>query len=95
MRTHSFRSSLVVAVVAAVGISALSWCSSAWAQTDLKVSLNAPFDGSNAAFFLADENGYYAAEGLKVNMDRPAVPARPSPGSAAALTTSASATSTC
>jgi NitT/TauT family transport system substrate-binding protein len=37
--------------------------------TEVRVTLNAPFDGSNAAFFLADERGYYAAEGLKVNMD--------------------------
>jgi NitT/TauT family transport system substrate-binding protein len=36
---------------------------------DFKVTLNAPYDGSNAAFFLADEKGYYAAEGLKLSMD--------------------------
>lgn len=36
---------------------------------ELKVSLNAPYDGSNAAFFLAEEKGYYAAEGLKVAFD--------------------------
>jgi len=50
------------------------------AQTpELKVSLNAPFDGSNAAFFLAQEKGYYAAEGLKVSFD-------PSGGSGEAVT---------
>src|SRR4051812_3058158 len=48
---------------------ALSSSVSAWAQSDLKVSLNAPFDGSNAAFFLADAKGYYAAEALKVAFD--------------------------
>lgn len=37
--------------------------------TEVKVSLNAPFDGSNAAFFLAQEKGYFAAEGIAVNMD--------------------------
>lgn len=36
---------------------------------ELKVSLNAPYDGSNAAFFLAEEKGYYAAEGLKPTFD--------------------------
>jgi NitT/TauT family transport system substrate-binding protein len=36
---------------------------------EFKVTLNAPYDGSNAAFFLADEKGYYAAEGLKLTMD--------------------------
>src|SRR4051812_24159392 len=58
---------------------ALSSSVSAWAQSDLKVSLNAPFDGSNAAFFLAEEKGYYAAEGLKVTFD-------PSGGSGEAVT---------
>lgn len=37
--------------------------------TEVKVSLNAPFDGSNAAFFLAQEKGYFAMEGIAVNMD--------------------------
>ena len=46
---------------------------------DLKVSLNAPYDGSNAAFFLAEDKGYYAAEGLKVTFD-------PSAGSGEAVT---------
>ena len=36
---------------------------------EFKVTLNAPYDGSNAAFFLAEEKGYYAAEGLKLTMD--------------------------
>ncbi len=36
---------------------------------EYKVTLNAPYDGSNAAFFLAEEKGYYAAEGLKVSFD--------------------------
>lgn len=47
--------------------------------TEVKVSLNAPFDGSNAAFFLAQEKGYFAAEGITVNMD-------PSGGSGEAVT---------
>src|SRR5258708_4538803 len=46
---------------------------------DLKISLNAPYDGSNAAFFLAEDKGYYAAEGLKVTFD-------PSAGSGEAVT---------
>jgi NitT/TauT family transport system substrate-binding protein len=52
---------------------------------DLKVSLNAPYDGSNAAFFLAEDKGYYAAEGLKVSFD-------PSAGSGEAVTRVASGT---
>lgn len=49
------------------------------ALTEVKLSLNAPFDGSNAAFFLAQEKGYYASEGIAVNMD-------PSGGSGEAVT---------
>lgn len=64
--------------IAAVGL-ALSLPVAASAQTELKVSLNAPYDGSNAAFFLAEAKGYYAAEGLKVAFD-------PSGGSGEAVT---------
>ena len=35
----------------------------------LKVSLNAPYDGSNAAFFLADQRGYYARANLSCQFD--------------------------
>jgi len=41
----------------------------AWAQDEFKFSLAAPFDGSNAAYFLAEEKGYYAQEGIKIAMD--------------------------
>jgi NitT/TauT family transport system substrate-binding protein len=59
---------------------ALSFAFTAAAQSqELKVSLNAPYDGSNAAFFLAEDKGYYAAEGLKVSFD-------PSGGSGEAVT---------
>ena len=96
MRAHSFRGSSVVAALAAAGISALPWCSGAWAQTDLKVSLNAPYDGSNAAFFLAEDKGYYAAEGLKLDIrSLRRARARLSHASAAAPMILASATSTC
>jgi NitT/TauT family transport system substrate-binding protein len=62
----------------AIGLSFTAPMSLAAAQ-DLKVSLNAPYDGSNAAFFLAEDKGYYAAEGLKVTFD-------PSAGSGEAVT---------
>src|ERR1700730_8684873 len=52
---------------------------------DLKISLNAPYDGSNAAFFLAEDKGYYVAQGLKVSFD-------PSAGSGEAVTRVASGT---
>jgi NitT/TauT family transport system substrate-binding protein len=38
-------------------------------MTELKVSLNAPYDGSNAAFFLAEQRGYYSAAGLHCQFD--------------------------
>lgn len=37
--------------------------------TDLKFSLAAPFDGSNAAFFLADQRGWYREAGLNCQFD--------------------------
>lgn len=61
---RAFIASVAVAFLHAIPASVL-----AQAPTDVRVTLNAPFDGSNAAFFLAEERGYYAAEGLKVNMD--------------------------
>ena len=39
------------------------------ATTNIKFSLSAPFDGSNAAFFLADANGWYADAGLAPQFD--------------------------
>lgn len=41
----------------------------AQAPLDIKVSLAAPFDGSNAAFFLAEERGWYAEAGLRPQFD--------------------------
>ena len=77
MSAHPFRSP--AALLATAAMAALCWCSPVAAQTELKVSLNAPYDGSNAAFFLAEEKGYYAAEGLKPSFD-------PSGGSGEAVT---------
>jgi len=39
------------------------------ATTSIKFSLAAPFDGSNAAFFLADAQGWYADAGLACQFD--------------------------
>jgi NitT/TauT family transport system substrate-binding protein len=80
MRAYLFGGpSRVVATLIAAGLLALSWCWAASAQTELKVSLNAPYDGSNAAFFLAEERGYYAAVAVKPSFD-------PSGGSGEAVT---------
>jgi NitT/TauT family transport system substrate-binding protein len=68
-----------VALAAFAGAGSASTAFAQTAPTPVKVSLNAPFDGSNAAFFLAQEKGYFAAEGLTVSMD-------PSGGSGEAVT---------
>lgn len=39
------------------------------AATSVKFSLAAPFDGSNAAFFLAQQNGWYRDAGLECEFD--------------------------
>jgi len=39
------------------------------AATAVKFSLAAPFDGSNAAFFLAEQNGWYKDAGLECQFD--------------------------
>ncbi|NKC23271.1 ABC transporter substrate-binding protein [Ochrobactrum oryzae] len=39
------------------------------AATSVKFSLAAPFDGSNAAFFLAQQNGWYRDAGLECQFD--------------------------
>ncbi len=80
MPARRFRQSLRARAASAVAAClAVSCCLPAKAETELKVSLNAPYDGSNAAFFLAAEKGYYAAEGLRVSFD-------PSGGSGEAVT---------
>ena len=45
------------ALAPAVAVLALASTVSARAESDLKVSLNAPYDGSNTAFFLAEAKG--------------------------------------
>lgn len=56
-------------LAAAAGVLAAPAVVRAQARTALKFSLNAPFDGSNAAFFLAEQQGYFRAEGLDVTLD--------------------------
>jgi NitT/TauT family transport system substrate-binding protein len=59
------RYSFILGAVAALFAAALP----AAAQTDIKITLAAPFDGSTSAFFLAEQRGYYAAEGLRPTID--------------------------
>lgn len=69
VRTGLERRALVASSVIALACAALVGGAHAQPLTEVKVSLNAPFDGSNAAFFLAQEKGYFASEGIAVNMD--------------------------
>lgn len=56
-------------LAAAASLAALDRARAQSSPTELKVSLNAPYDGSNAAFFLAEQRGYYAAAGLHCQFD--------------------------
>jgi NitT/TauT family transport system substrate-binding protein len=69
----------VAAIFAGAIAGLLPGATSVCADEVVKVSLNAPFDGSNAAFFLAEDRGYYATEGIKPSFD-------PSGGSGQAVT---------
>lgn len=69
VRSGLARRALVASVFIAVACAAVSGSAGAQPLTEVKVSLNAPFDGSNAAFFLAQEKGYFAMEGIAVNLD--------------------------
>jgi NitT/TauT family transport system substrate-binding protein len=70
---------LLRTALGAIAAGLLAATAPATAEESVKVSLNAPFDGSNAAFFLAEERGYYAAEGITPAFD-------PSGGSGEAVT---------
>lgn len=56
-------------LAAAASFAAMRQAAAQGAPTELKVSLNAPYDGSNAAFFLAEQRGYYSAVGLHCQFD--------------------------
>src|SRR5262245_57151637 len=58
---------LVGALVVAVP---LGLASSASAQTKLKLVLNWKYQGPQGMFFLADDRGYFKAEGLEVTLDQ-------------------------
>jgi NitT/TauT family transport system substrate-binding protein len=61
----------LLALAAAVGISApVILATPASAQTKLKMVLNWKYQGPQGWFFLADDRGYFKAEGLEVTMDQ-------------------------
>ena len=73
------RRSLLTSALALPALAVSGTRGFAQAALPLRVSLNAPYDGSNAAFFLAEEKGYYRDAGLAPQFD-------PSGGSGEAVT---------
>jgi NitT/TauT family transport system substrate-binding protein len=67
--TKTIRS--LIAMTAAIGFAAtLSAPTPAAAQTKLKVVLNWKYQGPQGMFFLADDRGYFKAEGIEVQLDQ-------------------------
>jgi len=62
MRTRWIAAALACATVAAAALPAA-------AQTPVRFILNWKYEGPNAPFFLAEDRGYFAAEGVKVQLD--------------------------
>lgn len=60
----------VIAVTAAVALSLGSVPLTAHAQTKIKMVLNWKYEGPQAWFFLAQDKGYFKAEGLEVEIDQ-------------------------
>ena len=60
---------LGLALAAAIGCTLASAVPAA-AQTKLKMVLNWKYQGPQGWFFLADDRGYFKAEGLDVTMDQ-------------------------
>lgn len=67
---HSKSRSLLVALLAAAGLAAPLVATPVSAQTKLKVVLNWKYQGPQGMFFLADDRGYFKAEGIEVQLDQ-------------------------
>ncbi|MCP8883681.1 ABC transporter substrate-binding protein [Devosia sp. XJ19-1] len=61
------RFSAAMALAAGLAVSGVAL--PAFAQTDIKLTLDWRFEGPAAGFLLAQDNGYFAAEGLNVTID--------------------------
>ena len=87
------------AAAALAGAAGVGTAPAARAQTlpmlDIKFSLNAPKDGSNAAFIHALQKGYFRDEGLNPSLTRRAAPATRSSAWPARPTTRRSPISPC
>ena len=61
---------LVAAGLAACALALVTHSPSASAQTKIKMVLNWKYQGPQAWFFIAQDKGYFKAEGLDVEMDQ-------------------------
>jgi NitT/TauT family transport system substrate-binding protein len=59
----------LIALMAAIGVAA-AFTAPVAAQTKLKVVLNWKYQGPQGMFFLADDRGYFKAEGIEVQLDQ-------------------------
>src|SRR5476651_2257415 len=67
--TKTIRS--LIAITAAIGFAAaLCVPTPATSETKLKVVLNWKYQGPQGMFFLADDRGYFKAEGIEVQLDQ-------------------------
>ena len=68
---HSNLRSALLALLGAMALALpLGAATTAQAQTKLKLVLNWKYQGPQGMFFLADDRGYYKAEGLEVTLDQ-------------------------
>src|SRR5258708_16177786 len=67
--TSVFRSTLL-ALTAALAVSAASAVPASAQTTKLKLVLNWKYQGPQGMFFIADDKGYFKEEGLEVTLDQ-------------------------
>ena len=67
---HITRRTLAAVFAAATGIAAATLPTTAFAQTKIKMVLNWKYQGPQAWFFIAQDKGYFKAEGLDVEIDQ-------------------------
>src|SRR3954464_9954899 len=68
--TSTLRSTCLLVASAIVLAAPLGLATPAAAQTKLKLVLNWKYQGPQGMFFLADDRGYFKAEGLEVTLDQ-------------------------